>query len=267
MRNALLACFTYLVFAAVVLGWMPLMFVLFLLSAPFDPDRRFVGRLLRFASQVVVKTAPLWRLRIENLDKRPEGSFVLVANHESILDTLVLPGMPWEMKFVAKESIFRIPFVGWMMHLAGDIPLLRGDKDSGAKAMIRAKHYLDRGVPVIMFPEGTRSREPGVLRPFKLGAFKLAIAAQRPLMPVAIYGTRDGMPIGSPFIRPAIAVARILDPVPTAGLTEADAPRLAEELRARIGAAREELAAEVRRETAQREKRASDLEPERARAA
>jgi 1-acyl-sn-glycerol-3-phosphate acyltransferase len=160
---------------------------------------------------------------------------VVVANHQSLLDIVMLSRMPREMKWVAKEELFRIPWAGWMMRLAGDIPIRRGDAESGGEALARAREYLARGMSVMIFPEGTRSAK-GTLLPFKSGAFRLAIDAGVPVLPIAVHGTAHGMPKGGPWVRPCRAFARILAPVPTAGRAVEDAGKLKEEVRRMIAA-------------------------------
>jgi 1-acyl-sn-glycerol-3-phosphate acyltransferase len=160
---------------------------------------------------------------------------VVVANHQSILDILMLARLPREMKWVAKESLFKIPWAGWMMRMAGDISIRRGDAESGGDALARAKTYLARGMSVMIFPEGTRSAK-GTLLPFKSGAFRLAIDAGVPVLPLAVHGTAHGMPKGGPWVRPCRAFARILPPVPTAGRSVDDAGKLKEEVRRLIAA-------------------------------
>src|SRR5262249_24686121 len=148
----------------------------------------------------------------------------------SWLDVFVLARLPREMKWVAKQELFRVPVVGWLLRMSGDIAVRRGDADSGTEALARARGYLERGVPVVFFPEGTRSRT-GALRTFKLGAFHTAVEAGVPVVPVALTGTAEGMPAGSPWLRPSRIVVRILEPV------EGDVATLRTETRARIAAA------------------------------
>jgi 1-acyl-sn-glycerol-3-phosphate acyltransferase len=166
---------------------------------------------------------------------------VVVANHESMLDILVLSLLPREMKWMAKAEMFRMPWVGWMLRLAGDIAVRRGDREAGARALQEARKWLTRGVPVMVFPEGTRSRTPELL-PFKPGAFQLAIELGLPVVPVALAGTAKGMPKGGGiWVRPARPAVRVLAPLSVTGLRAEDAPKLAVEVRERIDAERAQL--------------------------
>jgi 1-acyl-sn-glycerol-3-phosphate acyltransferase len=129
-----------------------------------------------------------------------------------------------------------VPWLGWAFHLAGYVPVLRGDKGSGASALRRLRGYLARGLPVGLFAEGTRSRD-GSLRPFKAGPFKLAIEAGVPIFPVAISGAGRAMPADTLRLRPAVIRVRILPPIPTTGLVTADVDALREQVRTRLAEA------------------------------
>jgi 1-acyl-sn-glycerol-3-phosphate acyltransferase len=157
---------------------------------------------------------PIWSVRVEGREKLPwKGAAVLVANHLSILDILVLYGLFRPFKWVAKGELFRVPFVGWNMILSDYVPIWRGDRESVRKMMARCRGHLDRGVPVLIFPEGTRS-EDGVLRPFKDGAFRLATDADCPVFPIAVSGTYDALPKHGVRLRGAMkARVRVLDPL------------------------------------------------------
>jgi len=119
------------------------------------------------------------------------------------------------------------------MKLSGDIPLRRGDKASVVAMMEEVQRTLEAGVPVMVFPEGTRSPD-GNLLPFKDGAFQMAIDAQVPLLPLALAGTRECRPKGSLWFGDAKARVRVLEPIPTAGMTREDIPQLKELARKRI---------------------------------
>ena len=118
---------------------------------------------------------------------------MLVANHASLIDILVLFGLYRPYKLVSKAENFKIPFVGWNMHLNGYVSLVRGDRESIVKMLAECSRLLDKGNPVLFFPEGTRSQD-GLLRPFKDGAFELAIQHGVPLIPVAVHGTSRALP-------------------------------------------------------------------------
>ncbi len=232
----IVAIVAYVITGVALLVWPPLLAVTLLLTWPFDRNRVVAGRLLRLCGALVSRSFPFWRIRIDGRWPRGRGAYVVVANHNSFLDIFVLSNIPHEMKWVAKKSLFRIPWVGWCFIMSGDIPLERGDASSALSVLGRARRYLDRGMSVMLFPEGTRSRD-GRMLPFKSGAFKLAIDAGVPVLPIAVSGTAHGMPKGSPWVRPARIHVQILEPVPVAGLGDGDATRLRDEVRGRIAAA------------------------------
>jgi 1-acyl-sn-glycerol-3-phosphate acyltransferase len=174
--------------------------------------------------------------RVEGTWPAEGGPFVVVANHQSLLDIVLLARMPQEMKWVIKEELFKVPWIGWMLRLTGDIAVRRGDPESGGEAVARATAYLRRGMNVMIFPEGTRSRDARLL-PFKKGAFRLAIETGVPVLPVVVSGTAEGFQKGGTTVGPCDAVARILPPVPTRGLTQADAGVLRDRVRAAYVAA------------------------------
>jgi 1-acyl-sn-glycerol-3-phosphate acyltransferase len=231
------AAFAYLLTAAALVVWPPLVALTLAVTWPFDRNRAAAGRLLRLCGAFVSRTFPFWRIRIEGRWPAGRQAYVVVANHQSFLDIFLLSNLPREMKWVAKRSLFKIPWVGWCFTMSGDIPVDRGDPASAAAVMARARRYLSRGMSVMMFPEGTRSRD-GKLLPFKVGAFKLAVDAGVPVLPIAITGTAQGMPKGSPWVRPSELRVRILDPVPVGGGPGAEAvERLRSEVRRRIASA------------------------------
>jgi 1-acyl-sn-glycerol-3-phosphate acyltransferase len=137
------------------------------------------------------------------------------------------------MRWIAKEELFRLPILGWMMRFGGDIPLRRGERASVEEMLREAKHTLAHGMSIMMFPEGTRS-QTGKLGAFKDGAFQLAIDAQVPILPLALAGTRACRPKGSLWFGEARATVKILAPIETVGMTAADVPALRERARTQI---------------------------------
>jgi len=224
-------------FVALVLALtFPVTLLVLLVTLPFDRHRMAASRTLRGLGELIVVAFPYWRVTVEGALPPPPQTFVVVPNHQSMVDALAIARLPREMKWIGKQEAFRIPWLGWAFHLAGYVPVDRSDKVSGSAALARLRRYLDAGIAVGLFAEGTRSRD-GSLRAFKPGPFKLAIDAGVPVIPVAITGAGAAMPPDGVRIRRADVRVRILPPIPTAGLRVADVDRLREETRGRIAEA------------------------------
>lgn len=225
-----------LIWTAVIvmtLLWLPVMAVVRLLDR--DPARYTTGRAFRRLGAGTTRVNPLWRVQIEgDLPEDPRRPYVVVANHQSLVDIPVLCRLPWEMKWVAKAELFRVPVVGWMLKLAHDIPVKRLDRGSRARALRRAVAMLEQRCSVMFFPEGTRSPDGRVQR-FTMGAFRLAIDAGVPVLPIAIDGTQRTAPKhGWQFRGRLVARVGVLEPVETEALHPDDAPALAEQIRQQI---------------------------------
>jgi 1-acyl-sn-glycerol-3-phosphate acyltransferase len=188
--------------------------VVWLLTLPFDADGRVLHLYSCFWAQVSFYVNPVWRLRIEGREKLPwRGAAVLVSNHASLADILVLFGLYRPYKWVSKASNFRLPFIGWNMRMNRYVQLVRGDPESIGKMMAASEAWLDKGVPVLMFPEGTRSPD-GEVQAFKDGAFRLSMAKGCPLYPIVLAGTADVLPKhGLVLRRRANCRVRVLEPV------------------------------------------------------
>ena len=243
--------YSYLLWAVVgllALLWLPLLAIIFALTAPFDPGRYVAGRWFRRSAVAAVKLIPVWDFRTEGVRIHdPRRPYVAVANHESFADIFLISHLPWEMKWLSKEAIFRIPVMGWMMRMAGDIAVRRGDRGSRAEALGEIHDRLDKRVTVMILPEGTRSPD-GRLQRFRNGAFRVAIERQLPILPIAVAGTRNAMAKHSGVFNRARAIARVLEPIETAGMTLDDVPALRDRVRDRISAARDELRARLQAE-------------------
>ena len=222
--------------------------IVWLFTAPFDRGRYAAGRAFRHLAVAGTWLNPYWRFHTSGVEIRdPRRPYVVVANHESYADIFLVSHLRWEMKWLAKDTIFRIPVMGWMMRMAGDIPIVRGNRGSGMQALEACRDRLSKKVSVMIFPEGTRTRSDELL-PFKDGAFQLAVSTGTPIIPLAIAGTRYAMAKGSFSFRRANAMCRVLEPVETRGLTTADIPSLRESIRQRIADARHELQRELEEE-------------------
>lgn len=237
MKNlslTLLSAWSWFVFAVCLVLWLPMMALVWLVTAPFDPSRYWAGYLFRKMTVVHQKLNPLWTFRVGGtFPDDPRNPYVVVSNHESFVDILLISHLPWEMKWLSKKEMFNIPIGGWLMRMARDIRLDRGDRDSASAALVQCRDRLDDHVSVMIFPEGTRSVS-GDLLPFKDGAFRLAIDAGVPILPLAVHGTAPAMRKHDWRQGRSTAEVRVLEPISTEGLTEGDLADLKARTRAAI---------------------------------
>lgn len=241
MRDVALGLYSFAAFGVSAFAFLPIMGAAHHLHRG-DPTQRVPGQWMRRFGRTCVRLSPIWRFTIEgdappDIDRR---AYVVVANHLSDADPFLLSFLPWDMRWLAKEVLYRIPLIGRLMRYGGDIPIARKSAAGIRQAMEEARRALDAGISIMMFPEGTRSRD-GNLLPFKNGAFRLAIEAGVPILPIAIAGTEACRPKGSKWIGKASARARILDPIDTKGMGLDDVADLRERARARIEAAVKEM--------------------------
>lgn len=216
--------FSFLFWAFFALSCVVLFFgalAIFLVTLPFDRNRRVLHLYSCAWAQLYFWVNPLWSLRVEGRENLPwHGPAVLVANHESLGDILVLFGLYRPFKWVSKQSVFKVPFLGWNMQLNGYVGLVRGNRESIVKMLGECERWLLRGVPILMFPEGTRSPD-GEVKAFKDGAFQLALKVGCPVIPIALNGTARSLPKHGLVLRePAACHVRVLPPVDTKAFGE-----------------------------------------------
>jgi 1-acyl-sn-glycerol-3-phosphate acyltransferase len=242
----LVTAWAWTLWVLIVIATFPIVCVLFVCTALLDPGRYATGRAFRIMGSLGARLNPWWRFRVTGVRPRdPRLPYVAVANHESYADIFLICYLPWEMKWLAKKTIFNIPVMGWIMRMVGDVPLVRGNRASAVGALARCRDRLTKRVSVMVFPEGTRSRDSELL-PFRDGAFALAIEAQVPILPIAVAGTRSAMAKHSFRVGHTDAACRVLPPIATTGLGPDDVPVLRDHVRALIDGARRELLAQVR---------------------
>ena len=196
---------------------MPLLFLvaalLFAVTAPFDPDRRVLHAFVCWSCHAYLHVNPLWRVRVEGRERIPRGASVLVVNHQSMADVAACMGLHRPFKFVSKASLFSLPVVGWAMKMLLYVRLERGRPHSTRAMLDQCRHWLRRGIAVLMFPEGTYAPGAALLH-FKPGAFVLARDERVPMVPVLISGTRDLVVGDGPWMAPRVNIRiRVLDPV------------------------------------------------------
>jgi len=171
------------------------------------------------------------------------GSFVVVANHESFSDILVLLArLPLSVRFLTKKSVFRVPVLGWSIRAAGFVPVDRGNRARSLATVEAALALLKSGRSLVVFPEETRARTDALL-PFKSGAALLAVRSGFPLLPVGIAGTRRALPRGTLAISAGPVAMAIGRPIEVAGRSARDRDEVTRHAREAIEALREEAAA------------------------
>jgi 1-acyl-sn-glycerol-3-phosphate acyltransferase len=201
-------------------------------TLPFDRRKVVLHRFTCFWASLYTWLNPAWNVTIHGREKvDPNEAYVMVANHLSLLDILVLFRLFTHFKWVSKIENFRVPCIGWNMRLNGYIPLVRGDRASVVEMMRQCEQTLGEGNSIMMFPEGTRS-PTGRMRAFKTGAFELALKTKRPILPLVITGTANALPKRGFVLqgRHPIEVT-VLDPVPYAEFAGHSAEALAESVR------------------------------------
>ena len=231
MKRSILSLWSWFALGVIVIVWTPIVFLVWIATTPFDKGRYATGYTFRRLCVLHQWLNPLWKFKTSGqLPANKRNPYVMVSNHESFVDMLLLSHLKMEMKYLSKESFLRIPLVGWMMKMSGDVSVLRGDRSSGAAALIVCEKWLKRKMSVMIFPEGTRSFD-GEMRGFKDGAFVLAIRTQTPMLPVVVHGTRSALRKSDWRMGDAKAEVRVLEIIETTGMTLNDVPALRERVR------------------------------------
>ena len=200
-------------------------------------DRRLVV-LHWFSSlwaSMYIWTMPAWKVKIHGREKIDrDKTYVLVSNHQSMVDILAGFRMFIHFKWVAKVELLKVPFVGWNMWLNKYVILKRGDRQSTLDMMRACEEHLSQGSSVYIYPEGTRSKS-GEIAPFKSGAFALAKRNGVSVLPIAVAGSKDALPKNSLTIRGWHQIdVVILDEIPAEQVKESNPRELADHVRAQI---------------------------------
>lgn len=207
-----------------------------LLASLFEKDgsvQHSIARLWARGS-VACSFAPLTIRGAENLRKCPVA--VYASNHTSYMDTPVLfATLPFQFRILARKELWQIPFIGWHLNRSGQIPIAIGDTHASLSSLGAGARALRGGMPLLVFPEGGRTSD-GHLRPFLSGAAFLAIRAQVPLVPIALRGVYDLLPIHTHHFFPCPLTLSVGEPIDTKGMTIRQVNDLTETLKQRIEA-------------------------------
>jgi 1-acyl-sn-glycerol-3-phosphate acyltransferase len=205
-----------------------------LVASMFANTGRTQHRIARLWARLCLKAAGA-RLRVEgaeNLRKHPAA--VYASNHTSYMDTpVVFAALPFQFRILAKKELWSLPFIGWYLARSGQMPIDTENPRSTLSSLGKAAQALKGGMPLFVFPEGSRTPD-GTTQEFLSGAAYLAIRAQAPLVPIALSGVYDLLPIHTRHFYPGEVRLRAGEPIPTEGLTLRDANQLTERLREAI---------------------------------
>jgi 1-acyl-sn-glycerol-3-phosphate acyltransferase len=206
----------------------PFTFLLWILTVLFDKRRFLLHKATCCWADIILSINPYWKTRVEGKTKiDPKADYVMVSNHQSGADILVLFKLYSHYKWVAKQSLFYYPFIGWNMWLNGYIPIVRSRGRSKLMMMDRAASAVRAGNSVLIFPEGTRTRD-GKIQTFKTGAFRLALDTESPILPIAIIGTYYAINKNSLLIHKNYNIRLVvLDPIPYENIQHLDPKEIA----------------------------------------
>lgn len=205
-----------------------------LIGSVFDSNGRWQHGCARTWSRLILKTSRI-RLKVEGLENIPRNETVIFcSNHPSAMDIPILFAcLPLQFRFVAKRSLFNIPFLGWHLWRSGHIPVERDRPHKAMRSLDQAAERIRAGSSVVLFPEGHRSRD-GSMGKFKAGSFYLAIKSGAPVVPVTISGSRAVLEPDSVHVKPGVVEITFHQPVSTANLEIDDVETLSSCVREHI---------------------------------
>ncbi|MEI6890201.1 MAG: lysophospholipid acyltransferase family protein [Bacteroidales bacterium] len=219
----LVSCYFWFEFMFISAILVPLSFVIYFLTILFDKKLVLLHQYTCLWSYIVLKLNFMWRIKVIGRSYiQSKSTYVMVSNHQSGADIIVMFLLWKNFKWVAKRSLYYFPFIGWNMWLNGYIPVDRSKPSSMRKMMIEATAMLRSGTSVMIFPEGTRSKD-GNLQTFKTGAFHLALETGKPILPIVIKGTSMAIRKGGFLVNKNHHIeARVLPPIPFSSIQGMD---------------------------------------------
>ncbi|HTV64847.1 MAG TPA: lysophospholipid acyltransferase family protein [Bryocella sp.] len=205
-----------------------------LVCSLFDRDGHIQHRIAHLWARSCLRAVGI-RVQVDGRERlHSEQAAVYAANHLSAIDIPALYAeLPGQFRIMAKKELFRYPFLGWYLKRSGQIPIVLGDAHASLRSLNRGCDALRKGMPLVVFPEGGRSAS-GQLQEFMGGAFYVAIRAQVPVVPVAIVGSFELLPMNSFHALPGVVRLHFGDPIPTSGMRLRDMEKLSAQVRRAI---------------------------------
>ena len=238
----ILSVLFYIVFLAFTLVYFVILCVAFVLTVPFDRNRIVLHQLSRFWALCYFRAVPTWKLKIEgreNVDRNQ--TYVVVVNHRSMIDIILMYVLPIRnFKWVSKKEVYKWPLFGWVLWMHGDVTIERGSTSSVRQMISGGCKWLGRGVSMIVFPEGSRSKTDHISK-FREGAFALAKQAGVPVLPVVTLGTGSVFKKGWRLNFRNIYRVKILPPVSAEEVAGADTKELTQRMHEHMSAEYEVL--------------------------
>lgn len=186
-------------------------------------------------SDSLIALNPFWKIKVEGLENIDHSkTYVIVANHQSLADIIIIYQTHMYFKWVAKRELTKLPFIGGLLWINDHILLSREELSSIKEVYRQAADQLKKGVSMLFFPEGTRSNSDD-MGEFKNGAFKLAIREGVDVLPAYIGGTREAIPKGGWIFKTKVSGRLVILPsIDTSGLKIADFEALRDSVRGKL---------------------------------
>ncbi|MBM2805573.1 MAG: 1-acyl-sn-glycerol-3-phosphate acyltransferase [Deltaproteobacteria bacterium] len=216
-----------------------LLSVLTIICGIFETHGKKAYRINQFWTWIILRVAGI-RLKVDGLENvDPKRQYVFIVNHQSNIDipVLVQALAEFQLRWMAKKELLRVPFFGWAMWATKHVTVDRSDPQDAVKSLARAKERLGAGISLVIYPEGTRSRD-GRLQRFKKGGFLLAVQANTPIVPVTVNGSAKLLPAGAWRLRPGTIDITIDKPVSVEGFRPGNLRLLVNQVHATIDARR-----------------------------
>ena len=229
--------------------WFVISIIVLGVTYPFDKSRRWVHECSRYICKWLFGIPPRMKRTIDGLENiDPNKAYVMVMNHNSGIDIFAAYKIPLNFRWVSKREVFRVPFMGPLLTIHGDIPIERGNpSEAMAKVLNLGKLWLSRGASVAIFPEGTRSKT-GEINRFKMGAFNLAKEANVEILPIVMTGTNNMFRKGWLVNWTNHVAIRVMKPISVEEVAATDVKEMAQKVREQmvdeLAKLREEVAAQ-----------------------